>query len=117
MKFLKLASFPTETDEQGVHLMKLLVAIEETGETFYYDAEAHREIIVIHRDELEPLVNVYFKQIGKPFKLRLENDFLSEADRAFLVLASDVLYAVSRRDVGYYLDMLVARVEAAEPYQ
>ena len=114
MKFVKLASFPTETDEIGVYLTKLLAALEDVGETFYYDSEAHREVILITNTNFEILMNTYYEKIGKSdMKLKLESDFLSEADRVFLVIAEDVLYAVSRRDVGYYLDMLISKLELA----
>ena len=100
MKFLKLLSGASN------QAIEQLVKLEIAGESYYYDTEAVREIILVRKKYVEKILGI-----------EVHNDFIGEAKRVFLVVVDGTVYMVANNDVSKYLDALVAQLEIAEMAQ
>ena len=96
MKFVKLATLDDSAIEK-------LAGVEGFGQTYYYDSEASREIIIVSKH----IVNLFYGT-------ELHDDFIDETDNVFVVVTEEAIYAIATKDVSLYFDQLIAKLEVAE---
>lgn len=97
MKYLKLPKIDLDKRWNNLAL------IEDKGETYFYDGEAVREVIIVHRDHVQGI-----------FGVKIDDDFLDETSRVFLVVIEATAYVIALRDVSKHLDALVTQLEIAQ---
>lgn len=90
--------------------LRYLIYLEQVSEAYYYDGEAVREVIIIDKEHVEWVV----EQRNEIESFTLDEDYVDETDRVFLIVLEGMTYVISRADISKHLNALVSQLEVAE---